>query len=453
MGFTRLRTGRDGVVRYQALYDDVKGHRRSAGTFATQGPADKAWQRAEIRMAEGRMGDPSRGRQRFCRYALEEWLPNHEMEARTREDYNYYLDRHIVPWFGSMRMIEVMPADVREWITHLKKENVSPHVIRYCMTILSAVFTTALNDVIHLHPVRGVKPPPVPKKRRMIVTPEQFDGLYQELPSETMQLLVETDIESGLRWGELTELRPKDLDFSTGVLTVSRVVVELPPRFHPEGRRFLVKDYPKDQEHRQLKLSPQVVQKIAAHVERHGIAVDDLLFSMPELPARPLRVLIDPATLGLTKPNAAGRRYQHGTLSGYSAGKCRCEHCRGAYATYRAQRRAAGTDQPRGRRTVETDGHIPRWWFRRHVWLPAVDAAGLPTAVNVHGLRHAHASWLLAGGADLEVVKERLGHSSIVTTQKYLGTLDEIDDSAVDALSRVRNRARKPSLRTRRRPA
>ena len=29
-----------------------------------------------------------------------------------------------------------------------------------------------------------------------------------------MKLLVETDIESGLRWGELTELRPKDLNSS-----------------------------------------------------------------------------------------------------------------------------------------------------------------------------------------------------------------------------------------------
>jgi len=63
------------------------------------------------------------------------------------------------------------------------------------------------------------------------------------------------------------------------------------------------------------------------------------------------------------------------------------------------------------------------------VWLPAVEAADLTWSVNVHGLRHAHASWLLAGGADLEVVKERLGHSSIVTTQQYLGTLDETDET------------------------
>jgi site-specific recombinase XerD len=56
------------------------------------------------------------------------------------------------------------------------------------------------------------------------------------------------------------------------------------------------------------------------------------------------------------------------------------------------------------------------------------------------GLRHAHASWLLAGGADLQVVKERLGHGSIATTEKYLHTLPDADDTAIAALSRTRQR-------------
>ena len=91
--------------------------------------------------------------------------------------------------------------------------------------------------------------------------------------------------------------------------------------------------------------------------------------------------------------------------------------------------------------------------YHAHVWQPAIEASSLPESVTVHGLRHAHASWLLAGGADLEVVKERLGHASIVTPQKYLGTLDGTDETAIDALSRIRNRGKKPGSPKRKRSA
>jgi hypothetical protein len=50
----------------------------------------------------------------------------------------------------------------------------------------------------------------------------------------------------------------------------------------------------------------------------------------------------------------------------------------------------------------DTDGHIPRAWFRRNVWQPALAAADIGLKVRVHDLRHAHASWLIAGGADLQ---------------------------------------------------
>jgi site-specific recombinase XerD len=76
------------------------------------------------------------------------------------------------------------------------------------------------------------------------------------------------------------------------------------------------------------------------------------------------------------------------------------------------------------------------------VWKPALRAAGLDFHVRMHDLRHAHASWLLAGGADLQVVKERLGHASIATTEKYLHTLPDADETALDALARIRQRTR-----------
>jgi integrase len=100
------------------------------------------------------------------------------------------------------------------------------------------------------------------------------------------RLLVETAIESGLRWGELTELRVCDIEFATRMLTVSRAVVSLVSRFHPNGGWFLVKEYPKDGEYRRFKLSVQITGKLRAHVTERGLGRDDLIFQAPPWTSR-----------------------------------------------------------------------------------------------------------------------------------------------------------------------
>ena len=60
----------------------------------------------------------------------------------------------------------------------------------------------------------------------------------------------------------------------------------------------------------------------------------------------------------------------------------------------------------------------------------AAQRAGLKDQVTPHSLRHSFATHLLDGGADIRVVQELLGHSSVTTTQIYtLITIDRLRES------------------------
>jgi hypothetical protein len=96
----------------------------------------------------------------FRTYGDDVWSPHHVLEPSTRESYRYNLDRHILPPFEMMRMSSI-PVHVRQWVTALAAAGVSPATIRHNKIVLSAAFTTALNDfVIALQPVPGREGPP-----------------------------------------------------------------------------------------------------------------------------------------------------------------------------------------------------------------------------------------------------------------------------------------------------
>jgi integrase len=89
--------------------------------------------------------------------------------------------------------------------------------------------------------------------------------------------------------------------------------------------------------------------------------------------------------------------------------------------------------------TAARGGRLQRSNFRTR-WLKACAAAGVKD-VRVHDLRHTSCSWAVNNGAPLPYVRDRMGHTDITTTSRYIHVVPGEQDPCVAALNRAMNAA------------
>jgi integrase len=129
-------------------------------------------------------------------------------------------------------------------------QGLTPRSVRKYHVILHSIFRRAVRDgLILTNPCEHTELPKIVLRRSRTLTPEEFDQLIQAIP-ERYRLMVETAIETGMRWGELIALRPRHIDFLRRQVTVEETIIEVSKRHSPMGERMIVKPYPKDNEAR-----------------------------------------------------------------------------------------------------------------------------------------------------------------------------------------------------------
>lgn len=240
------RTYGNGAIRVlpsgsvQARFRGPDG-RRYSKTFpldkAKKKPEQGAKERAEMWLAElAREADyrgddwtPPTAKPRTVARAVtladyaDRWLAERDVKPRTRAHSRAILDQHILPALGDMPPKNITPDVVRGWYASLDKSK--PTIRSHAYSLLRTVFTTAVqDDLVSANPchIRGAG---TTKRARdvVVLSPAEVDALADAMP-EKYRVMTLLAAWTGLRSGELRELRRKDVDLDRGVIMVRRAV-------------------------------------------------------------------------------------------------------------------------------------------------------------------------------------------------------------------------------------
>lgn len=175
---------------------------------------------------------------------------------------------HVLPTWGNARIGEIRHSKVQAWISELSTRKSATIVIR-AYGALASILDVAVRDRRLLeNPARGVKLPKKVKKARAYLTHNQVTALAEA--SGEHSTLIYLLAYTGLRWGEATALRVKDLDLLKLRLTVAENAVDVGGTIHVGT--------PKSHEARSVPIPRFLAQELAKACEgktRNSLVIGD----------------------------------------------------------------------------------------------------------------------------------------------------------------------------------
>ncbi len=297
--------------------------------------------------------------------------------------YKRILEKHIVTRIGHLKLSEIKPIHIQNFIKDISALNVeygfkngtlkyadkplSPATVRRYLTIVQSVLNMAVKlQLIPDSPAKASKLiiPKIVKPNIEIFTKQEAAQMLQCLDNEPLQfqVLIQLAIMTGARRGELVGLKFSDIDYTANKIRIERSVIQL------TGQPITTKP-PKDYEARTVTVSAYCIELIKAlqkekeqEKERLGSAWcgDDWLFTQ-----------LDGSVMHPQTPTS---------------------------------------------------------WFTDFL-----DRNNLKHR-KFHSLRHTSATLLLYGGISIKQVQGRLGHGDIETTNKYLHYIAEADEESANVL-------------------
>jgi integrase len=156
---------------------------------------------------------------------LRQWLEavKPSVRASTFRRYQQLVDHQLVPRLGRTQLSALKPADVESMLRRLADDGLAPRTVHHARAVLRTALARAVrHGLIARNAAALAEPPRVERHEARSLSPDQVKRLLETLDGHPMRALITLALASGMRSGEIRGLQWRDMDWTTGSVTVNR---------------------------------------------------------------------------------------------------------------------------------------------------------------------------------------------------------------------------------------
>ena len=265
---------RDVSGAWRARWRDPAGKSHSKN-FRTKNEAERHLTGLDASKLTGSYVDPAAGRITFAAWA-KTWragVVNLRPSTLARDD--GYLERYLMPTFGTTRLADIDHAAVRSWVAELSARELAPATVVKAGQIMGKIMATAVAaGRLSASPCLGVKLPRIERDEMRFLAPVDVAELAETIDGR-FRALVYLGAYGGLRVGEMFGLRAGRVDLLRARVDVAETLVEVSGQLHygpPKTRAG----------RRSVPLPRVVVQALNDHLQTFPAGPGELIFRAPE---------------------------------------------------------------------------------------------------------------------------------------------------------------------------
>lgn len=245
------------IIHYGTDPKTGKPNKKEKGGFKSPSEAEKAGNRMLVEIERGEHMNSRETLKGFMESLMK--MPaqiKSKITTRTYEMQMGYMNNHILPELGHMKMIKIAPKNIVDFYNAKVEEGLSPGTIHNIANLLHKVFRFAAEwGIVNKNPVQAVGKPTYKSKQHTIWTTDEVQTFMEGTANSRFHIFYVLALTTGIRAGENAALQWRHIDFNNGTVSIQQTV-------EVTKNNIAIKDTPKNSSSRRLITLPQFVVKL-----------------------------------------------------------------------------------------------------------------------------------------------------------------------------------------------